>query len=93
MNQEPTCPFPTLDWKQVLNIALMVALVLPLMALRLQPSACVPAVSSPPPLNWTSANWGSANWSGDCWASCQLVLLYQLADSECHSDKGKPIKR
>ena len=72
MNQEPTCPFPTLDWKQVLNIALVAALLLPLMALRLQPSVCEPAVYGPP-LNWPSANLGSANWSDDCWASHQPI--------------------
>jgi hypothetical protein len=73
MNQELTCRFPWLDWKQALNIALIVALLLPFMALHLQPSISEPAVYGLPPLNWTSANWGSANWSGDCWANHQPI--------------------
>ncbi len=73
MNQAPTCPFLTFDWKQVSNIALVVALLLPLMALRLQPSVCEPAAYSPPPRDWTSANWGSANWVSDSCASYQPI--------------------
>jgi hypothetical protein len=69
MTRALTRRFPSLEWNQALSVALVAALLLPLMALHLQPCVCEPAVYGPPPLNWTSANWGSANWSGDCWAS------------------------
>ena len=74
MNHALNGPFPKVDWKQVSNIALVVALLLPLMTLSLQPSVCEPAAYSPPPLNWTSANWCSANWGSDSWASHQPIL-------------------